>query len=108
MPLPVLDSPHKGVFTAELRRKAPLAEPGGHHPCGAGFPACPPRYDLNGNPVKRTYPTGVVESRSFDAMNRLLTMSTALPTGEGFAMAYQYDPVGSARRKKEKGSADEF
>jgi RHS repeat-associated protein len=55
-------------------------------------------YDLNGNAVKRVYPTRVEETRSFDAMNRLLTLKTETVGRDWFEIAYEYDAVGSLRR----------
>jgi YD repeat-containing protein len=56
-------------------------------------------YDLNSKPVYREYPTGVEELRTFDAMGRLLTMTTTNSVnGESFSMDYLYDAVGSARQ----------
>ena len=56
------------------------------------------RYDLNSNPVFREYPSGVQELRSYDAMSRLLDMTTTNSVnGESFALGYIYDAVGSAR-----------
>ena len=56
-------------------------------------------YDLNSKPRWRVYPSGVWENRTFDAMGRLLSMTTYQMTNNAqFSMIYQYDAVGSARR----------
>jgi len=53
-------------------------------------------YDLNSKPVYREYPSSVTEERTFDAMGRLLTMTTSEDTDEMLIATYHYDAVGSA------------
>ncbi len=64
------------------------------------------RYDLNGKPVYRQYPSNAKELRSYDAMGRMLTMTTTnLASDAWFKMDYQYDAVGSARRMDQTSSS---
>ncbi len=56
-------------------------------------------YDLNGNLVKRVYPSRVVETRTFDALNRLLTMKTETLGKSWFKTEYEYDRVGSMLKR---------
>ncbi len=55
------------------------------------------RYDLNGKPVYRQYPSGVEESRTYDAMGRLKIMDSNEPDF-WLSLIYDYDAVGSARK----------
>lgn len=56
------------------------------------------RYDLNSNMMERELPSGAVENRLYDALNRLVANTNTLSSVPFYSVEYIYDAVGNLRQ----------